>query len=298
MSCISFKEIHDGRAASDDVGDKETTVSYVRVFRAETSLATDDATAIKAHASCPSLGAAHPNNTYARLRNRQFRNETFSKKVWIVTLTYSTKGTDVSGGSQTNPLDTTTRITWRSEQFQKVAIKDKDGNAILNSAQDEYDPPPEKDDSRWIATITKNMVAVPSWLLNYQDAVNSSGFMIDGLSVPARRAKVQSIEIGGWQFQDPYSYRQVTIGIAISRDEYTLKPRDQGFNKLVGGKRVKIMIPELDDNGKKTARTMEPSVPVALNGSGAVVESPTLANAHFNTHYVYNEANFSVLPLV
>jgi hypothetical protein len=289
MSVTSFKQIHEGRGGQIGVEDKtKVKVTHTQVWRAETDSNDDDETVIAAYAGCPEVGDEHPNNPYAHLKTIAFRNESFSKKVWLVTLTYSTDEYE----QQENPLDTTARITWRSEQFQKPIWKDIQGYAITNSAGDFYDPGPERDDSRWVATVVKNMPMVPTWLISFQDAVNSAPFNIDGIPVATRHAKIQSVEIGDWQYHNDTAYRQVTISIAISADEFVLEVLDQGFNYLDGGARKRIMVE--DEDGQKA----EPTTPVQLNGSGAVITSPTPATAVFRTHYIYNTANFGQLPLV
>lgn len=293
MTCTSFQQIHEGRNATDSVDDKgKTAISLVQVWRAETDSASDDATVVAAHASCPLLGTAHPNYAYARLKSRSFNNESFSKKIWLVTLTYSTGIYETNS----NPLNTAARITWRSEQYQRAAVFDKDGVAITNSAGDPYDPAPERDDSRWQATVVKNMPMVPTWLLTYQDAINNAPFIIDGLTVQARKAKVQSVEIGDWQYSSSTAYRQLTLGIAIAKDGFQLDLVDQGFNKLVSGSggytREAILID--DEDGNK----VQPTTPVLLDGAGGVVANPSPATAVKRTHYTYSELNFGLLPLV
>lgn len=296
MTCISFDQIHEGRTASDSLEREGGKITLVQVWRAQTDTNTDDASIVAQHASCPALNTAHPNFPDAYLKQRDFRNESFSKKVWIVTLTYTSAEFSNEGG-QTNPLDMGARISWRSEQYQRIAFKDKDGKAITNSAGDFYDPPAERDDSRWFATVTKNMPLVPAWLLTYQDAINSTAFTIDGLPVAARQAKVQSIELGEWQYANNVKYRPLTLGIAIAKDGFALELLDQGFNKLVAGSggntKTKITVP--DDSGAQVA----PTCPIPLDGSGGVLANPQPGtNEVFRTHYVYSELDFNQLPLV
>jgi hypothetical protein len=332
MSCISFKQIHEGRSASDSLQDGKMSADIVQVFRAVTDDPYDDEFVIAEHEDCPSLGdplvrtigegeEEETVETKCYLKSRSFTNQSFSKTVWHVTLTWGTGEREGGGG---DPLQIEAKITWRSEQFQKPAVFDLNGYAIVNSAGDPFDPPPERDDSRWVATVVKNLAEVPLWLLDYQDAVNSVPFLIDGLEVEERKAKVQSIEISDWQYHPPggnstnvTSFRQVTIGISFCDDTYDLKVLDQGFNYLkplytIGGVNVyrsaKITIE--DEQGNVT----EPTSPMPLDGRGQAIKEksdepviggdgypilyPARANSVFLVHRVYKERDFNLLPLV
>ena len=292
MSVLTFKEIHNGRSGSDSVNDKGIEVKYVRVYRVTTDDATDTAEDILSHASCPGWGNYHPDNTHAFVKSRTATNEAFSKKVWIATIQYSTSSKEY----QSSPLDDPAKVTWDTEQFQRVAFKDKDGDAIVNSATDFYDPPPERDDSRWAVVVSKNVAAVPTWLIDYQDAINSVPFVIGGLTIAAYAAKMQAIRICDIQWRESVSFYVLTMTITLAKDTHILKVLDQGFNKLVSGSGgdtlTKIFIPDADGTD------VEATTPVLLDGSGAQLTSPSPSTAVFNEHHVYAELDFNALPLV
>jgi hypothetical protein len=284
MSVTSFKEIHRGRAASFTLSDSgEAKDIYVRVFLALTDSQYDDGETVKSHIDCPKRADVFPNNVYAYCKNIDARNLDESKKAWHVTCRYDTgrQWTD-------NPLNDPADISWDAEQFQRPAYKDKDGDAILNSANDYYDPLPRRDDSRWAVTVRKNLAAVPSWILNYQDAINSSSFWLDGLFVLTRKAKMQKVGVSSWQHRDGIPFRIVTMLIHVAKDGFSLEILDQGFHYLDGSDKKHI----LDDEG------VEVTTPALLDGSGAVLSSPSPSTAVFNTHNVYDELDFRALPLV
>lgn len=291
MAVVTFKEIHNGRKGDDKLGDV-LTASLVRVFRVVTDSATDDHETIALHASCPNYGDVHPNNSLAYVKKRSIVNQMFSKKVWLVTVTYSTEWKVQE--YQEDPTAEAAKITWRSEQFVAPASRDKDGNAVVNSAGDLFDPPEERDDSRWVATIRKNMQGVPSWIFQYQDAINSRAFQLDGLGIPAYYAKMQAIEIGEQQVQNDISYRVLTMHMTLKLNTHIFYILDAGFNRIDpndSSKRVKITV--LDDQGNRT----EPTAPWPLNGSGAPIQNPTTSNNQHVTYHVYPELDFNYLPL-
>lgn len=234
MTCISFKQIHEGRSASDSADDKgKYTVTTTQVWRAETDCNTDTEYDIALHPDCPSIGAEliktvvideEPTTVYTGqyLKSRSFSNQMFSKRVWHVTLTYSSDNIEINSS---DPLQTEAVITWRSEQFQKPAL-------IVNSSGDPYDPPIEIDDSRIIATVVKNVAQTPLWLMDYRDAVNSVPFNLDGLVIGERQAKLQDVQISGWMSQNRISYRQIQMSIALSDDTFDIQALDAGFNQL------------------------------------------------------------------
>ena len=280
MSVLTFDEIHNGRDGGDDESQGRLVRRYSRVFRAVTDNNSDDASVVLA--SAPSYGAVYPKDMRAYCRSRSARNESFSKRVWIVTCLYSTERE-----IQESPLDDPPSVEWGTEQFQRPFYKDTDGDAILNSAGDQYDPPVEGDDSRWTATLTRNVSAVPAWLLTYADAVNSSAFTLDGIAIGERQAKIQAIRLSPVQERNDIVYRVLTITFHFSSD-WRLEVLDAGFREKVSDEMKRI---------KNDGDSEWPTVPVCLNGSGAVLENPTPATAKYNTHTLYEEKSFATLPL-
>ncbi len=279
MSVTSFLEIHDGRDGADDVRGRTAVRRYTRVFRATTNDDFDDANTVVAHASCPRLGTVYPNDIGAWCKGR--RANSINKRLWIVTATYSSERE-----MEEDPAADPPQFTWSTQQFQKPFAKDRNGKAIVNSAGDPYDPPVEGDDSRWSCTVTRNVASVPTWLLGYKDAVNSAAFTIDGISVNAGAAKLQSINIGPLQTRNDISFRQLSLTITFA-ESFDAEVLDAGFHYK-------------DDDDRKAITLADgsyPTAPVLLDGAGAVLANPNQDNAVYNTHEIYQEKSFSVLPL-
>lgn len=279
MSVTSFLEIHDGRDGADDVRGRTAVRRYTRVFRATTNDDFDDANTVVAHVSCPRLGTVYPTDIGAWCKGR--RANSINKRLWIVTATYSSERE-----MEEDPAADPPQFTWSTQQFQRIYVKDRNGKAIVNSAGDPYDPPVEGDDSRVSCTVSLNVASVPSWVLTYKDAVNSAAFTIDGISVNAGSAKVQSINIGPVQSRNDISFRQLSLTLTFAAS-FAAEVLDAGFNYKDDAERKKITL--ADGN--------EPTAPVLLDGSGAVLANPTLDNAVYNSHDIYTEMDFSALPL-
>jgi len=286
MSVLTFKEIHNGRDGDDDGKARR----YTRVFRATTSSNSDDAAVVLL--SAPAYGAVYPADMAARCQRRGARNESFSKRIWIVTCNYSTERE-----LQENPLQDAAEITWETDSGQKPVAKDRDGKAYLNSAGDPFDPPAMMDDSDWVANIQKNVAQVPAWFRTYKDAVNSDAFTLDGLDVEIGEAKLSNIRLGRWEERNDIRYRSLSMSIGIKEVDvankkygWMIETQDAGFHKkdpTDATKRVKITL----------ADGSEPTAPVLLDGSGAVLANPSLDNAEFVRCNAYNAQPFSILPL-
>lgn len=287
MSVTSFKQIHHGRSGETSTKSGKTIRTYTRTFRVVTNSNFDDAAVVQGDPRCPRVGNLYPWDRAAYCKSISPRNEGFSKRVWIVTATYSTEREITE-----NPLHEAAEIDWNTEPYQRAYYKDRDGKAILNSAGDYYDPPVTGDDSRWVVTITKNLSSVPKWILGYRDAVNSDGCYIDGIYVAAGYAKIMAVRVSKWQSRNEIWYRTLSLTIALSDIGWAREELDQGFREIDPTDTTKKKRRRIKDGSKYVCS------PVLLDGSGHVLENPTPDSAKFNTHHIYREKAFGdVLPL-
>jgi hypothetical protein len=253
------------------------------VFRLTTSSQTDNAFTVGSNGSLPVIGNTFPSDGNAYCTNLDVQCIR-GWRIWDVTATYSTERV-----LNTVPTSDPTYITWDTEQFQKPATQDKDGKGVVNSAGDPFIPAEQMDDSRRIVTVQKNLTAVPSWILSYQDAVNSDAFTVDGHSVAIGEAKMQRVSVGPPEIRNGTTFRQVTFVIALRRDGWAYKILDQGYNEknpAAPTGRQPIYI-----------KGHIPSGPVLLDGTGKAQTDPKTANAVFLTFNVYKQQAFSSLPL-
>jgi len=287
----------------------KTVTTRKRHFWAKTNAKTDDDVTVLAYVSCPVVGDAHPNDAdcYCIQRSATNRNDSY---VWDIDCHYSDEFE-----IKTNPLLDPAKIQWNTEQFQTPVWRDRDGNAIINSAGDPFDPPAEKDDSRWTAVITKNVAAIPAWFFAFQDAVNSSSFTLDGKTIAAGEAKMSGINVSETQERNGVSYRVLTMtmhfrgegddagssgyGTGGGSDEFEpweLVMLDAGMRELsnVGsGSGGDAELRHIKNPGDG-----EPvSSPVPLDGAGEALDSPTPGTAVYLGFEVYFERDFNLLPL-
>ncbi len=234
------------------------------------------------NASLPIIGNAHPEDANAFCVSLQVEN-TAPWAGWTVTANYSDERT-----IDDTPTDDAASISWGSEQFQKPAVFDLSGNLIVNSAGDPFDPPAMMDDSRRVVTVEKNLAVVPTWILDYQDAVNSDAFTVDGVSIGIGKAKMQNVTVSPRQRRNGTIFRTVTFTIHLQRDGWLLDILDAGFREKVSGGRRNIK-----NNGDGEA----PTAPVPLDGNGQPIDDPTPTNCVFLQFAVYKTRPFSSLPL-
>jgi len=312
MAVTSVKEIHDGRDGEEEAGDHGSSKrTYTRVFRVTTDSNMDEAVTVTQGVGI-ALGDAYPTDPSARCRRFRARNESFSKKVWIVTYSYST-GPEIEEDPTNDPAE----ITWSGQVFEAEYYQDKWGDFICNSAGDYFDPPVKGDKPRWVVTVKKNMAVVPPWILLYQNAVNDAEFILDGVIIPPRCAKVSSIQIGPWEKRNDVAYRQVQLEIPLQagRDvnigSGDAPPGGSGASVRAGGWDAVILDAGLYQkstctgsgggvgSGRKWCTHQGEPVkrPVCLDGNGCQLQDPSPSNAVYLIKYLYEEKDFSILPL-
>ena len=279
MTATFKEEILSGRTARNSKGAR----TYTRKFRVLSNDKTDGPFEVGSTSGLPLIGSPHPEDANAFCIELTVEN-TEPYAGWTVTANYSDERV-----IDDNPTDDAAEINWGSEQFQKVAVVDRDGNLIVNSAGDLFDPPAMIDDSRRVVTVSKNLATVPSWILDYQDAINSDTFTIDGISIGVGKAKMQAVTVGPKQRRNSTVFRTVNFTIHLQRDGWVLDILDAGFNRIPTG-----------DTSNRVPITLDgvlPSAPYPLNGAGAPLKNPSPTNCVFRSFNVYKTRTFSTLPL-
>ena len=237
---------------------------------------------VGSNASLPKIGSLHYDDAAARCRSLQIsRASGKDKHNWIATANY-----DTQVAYEINPLNDPADIQWDGDNFEEVAVFDRNGQACLNSAGDPLQDL-FRERSRRIVTVIKNVSAVPSWIITNEDAVNSSSFTVDGFSVPTGKAKLSAPRLGRWESRNGYTFRQMTMVFKLNKDGWASQPLDAGFRYKNGTRR------DIITNSDGTL----PSTPVALNGSGAVLANPSPTNAVFLSFNLYPAYDFNLLPL-
>jgi hypothetical protein len=125
--------------------------------------------------------------------------------------------------------------------------------------------------------------------MTYQDAVNSSSFVVDGVTIGAGLAKMQNISVSPRQSRNGTSFRTVTFSIHLQKQGWQSKQLDAGFRQIGYGGALENIRNEGDDE--------LPAAPVPLDGSGVALTDPSPSTAVYRTDTVYEAKDFSALPL-
>jgi len=275
---ITYKGIGKTQSAENSKGSR----TYIVTFEFQTTLITERAYHVGSMPQVPIIGSPHPDDAGAWVESIQV-DLSEPKYGWTVTVRYSSERE-----LATDPTNDPAVITVHSEQFQKVAETDINGDSVCNSAGDPFDPPYMMDDSRRVISVSKNMSGHPSWILSYTDVVNSDSFVVKGVPYAVGVGKVQRVSIGETQTRNGVPFVVVTLEIHCQRDGWILRPLDAGFREKSGAGMINIL---------NTIDLERPSAPVPLNGSGLAQAQPTSASAVYGAYTIYTTAAFSALPL-
>ena len=226
MAVIDAVLITEGTDATAD----ETTAS--ETWRVTTDNPLDDGFLVGASSMIPQLFQAHPSYP---VRVAQVSPQRISGQFthWDVGVKYSSKVKD----TDENPLDKPVDVTIDGELFQAPYYIDQNGNACVNSANDPYDPPLMRDDSRDVITLVENVASYDFQTQRlYRNSVNSDVFSINkpgltGTIFPPGLAKMQTFS-GTSQEKDGVTYWQRTLKIEIKEDGWLDRPLDQGFHYI------------------------------------------------------------------
>lgn len=167
--------------------------------------------------------------------------------------------------------------------YERIVDSDVvNGNAILNSAGDPFDPPVTSDDSRLVLTFTRNELFYDIELADLvRDTINESawrGFDTGTVKASAPRASRQYHPRIGW-------FWRVTYVFHLNRDGWDKVVLDAGMRKKVTGGQAVI----LTKDGAPVAS------PVPLNGSGNQLADG--ADPVWLTFATYRAIDFSIFNL-
>lgn len=230
------------------------------------------------------IGDAHPVIASAFLRRLNPSLEGENRFVWRVTGEYEQ---GVLPSWPGNPLEAPTQVTWGSSAFTAPAVEDIDGNAIVNSAGQPFDPPLTIERRALAATISYNSETFDADQADeFEDSVNIAATQVANLNVGARVAKIE--EMGAVkQFYRDIEYWAVTIKVALNKNTWDRQVLDQGIFAL-----------DDDDNLVRMATDdgEEVTEPLKLDGSGKKLD-PQTANPVYLIYKTFEEKNFATLNL-
>jgi hypothetical protein len=252
--------------------------------------------------------------------------------IWFVTGTYKSpgrdqdhhQGTDDNGKPTTDPLQFHDEIEMHYAQHSRPVLTAKlispafpgrqagSYGPVTNSARSVFDPPLERDNSRYTLKITKNKKSYPSTTADtYRDTVNSDNFTISkpklGFTRSFSKYTVKMKNIGGsLKFQNDVVFWPVAYEMEIDTEfGWRVDVPDKGFSAsakqgdpdgrggtisgadiIAGNAQVRVL---LDAAGNPVRE------PVFLDGNGQPLQPG--ADVVYLTYAIYDELPYAGLGL-
>jgi hypothetical protein len=252
MAVIEIDELFDGRSGTWDVANGR---GFTRRFRALCSSVLDGPNTVKAALGVrygdKYLLAETTNDQYAYVVSIDAQQEEGDALGWIVTVTYGAFDANTAGGGpDNNPLLQPIDVQWTFRNQEVVCQYDVNGNAILNTAGDPFDPPLVVDDPRPMLTVVRNEASIDlSWLYTYRTAVNSDPFA----GWPPQMARVIQIsprsvfhQFVGWywqvtyefEFNPPMGYRPKILNMGLRKKSQAAANRGQLVPIVINGQPI------------------------------------------------------------
>jgi hypothetical protein len=232
-------------------------------------------------------GTAHPDYSGALARSYSTAAEggTGVKRTYVVTISYESPEPGQIFG---DPVLDAPRIRFGGRKETRIAVKDKDGNPVVNSAYHWFVPPYEIDTTPLTISIERNeTTVVGDTIRSYRDSVNNASVTIAGMTLAARRALMSNWEAASFT-RDGYDRWAHSYTIEIAEGTWDVELLDQGmfyFDSANKKRRIEIGDEPTEE-------------PQRLDGSGGKLAPDALPSAsQYITFRLRKETNWSTLSL-
>jgi hypothetical protein len=229
--------------ASDSNRQEDFHRTYTIKFRVITDDVLDGPNTVLDGNGVPRLGDSYAfgndtdGNATARTFAVKLMTEKDSRRLWEVTVSYSTQGgtsdkQSGGNGSGSSPIDWGWRVSGSFFSHMRAPTKDRNGRALVNLVQEPFLPPPEIDDPQLTIVLEKNhpTFSISTWA-NARGKVNSVA--IWGLE---RR----QLKLRAWPFQvhwvsQSFAYTSSRLEFQVNTNPgFYYEPLNCGFRELVG----------------------------------------------------------------
>ena len=290
MSVIAVKEIHGDRDFESSPGERR----YTRVYHLKTNQRHDEGFVIQAAATAfnfPKVGQNHHKDNDARCVS--VRGINTAGFLWTLTAGYSTDSEKAE-----DPLNDPIEYEWQDERESTTTLKDANGNTMVTSAGQAYDP----HEINGLATVCRWNVNIedgppPDWRFDLargpqsRPTINDRAVIIDGRQFDIGEVLWLGSGLGPTKTRNDVKYRVASIAVAIDQEANWQADRiDEGTEIVDPGNPLQRVKPQLDGDG---------SVPVGkilLDGAGGVLANPSATNIEFNTFDIFTQVDLSVAP--
>ena len=327
MAIISVGEKWENMTLSETAGDGFTAT---RTFQLISDIPDESPAVILQDNRVPQLGNLFPGTTQVFCTERSPSRTAASREEWMLNCAYKSllSQEERDRTKEKDPLQRKATIEWtsqkvmrtyrmikRSDYYQKYTASIEgtfEPKSATNSAGDPFEPMLEYPATEYIAVIKKNVDRIPTWLLDYEDAVNNAplplNFYGTTITVPKGCAKLGAIAMPKSKQENGVEYVQLSFNIHTRqfrklRDGETDAPEPFDDEILDAGMRWRTV--PISDKSKWANVEMEdgssPSLPVPFNGSGREIDASGDAipedKMWWSLVAPYKRRDFSVLPL-
>jgi hypothetical protein len=168
----------------------------------------------------------HALNPRLRLMPIEIKQDSENPSLFVCTLTWTSDKLDPKKVEEDKdadePLDRIPKITIETQFETDSSHIDFTGKIKTNAAGDLFDPPIPGKRSYKVFKIRKNVENLPDWVLEYDDAVNSLPFEIEGQAVDTGCGWLAYVKLGEKQYDGPTPYREASLEIWVKKRR---KPR-------------------------------------------------------------------------
>lgn len=265
MSVTSIVQLWRGRGGSQN---SSAAGKSTKRFRAVTDSPYDDdgdvGVAFEAYWGAPVMYSPHPSRPNLWVTDVDIFNEDPSSLLWLITVQYSSE-LPAENQFQNNPTDRATNDWWEHTRYTvptltgyPIADDLSEGSLsqVVNSAEEAFDPPDERDATRLTIFLTWFVDTVPDWAPFYQDVVNEDDVNYRGQICPAGTLKC-NVKPSPFRIINGYSVREMTATIEFREEGWNAVLLDRGYNYRNNGKLTPIVL-----NGQPVSQ------PALLDGSG------------------------------
>jgi hypothetical protein len=288
--------------------DVESFATYTATYEVITNAVTDGPYTVRQHPELPKHGDTFQNGPSGEVdqsaslvgRKISLREIENSRKVWRAVLRY----TNNPGGLPARDPEDPPLLPWNEPpQISTHAAKDKQAilfdlndRLIASSAGEPYDPVQERDLTKFILRIVRNLQFVDvAFNATYRDCINSDPFF--GCDPDTVKVETPGTVDKLWFGNTPYY--QETWEFAINMEEWLLRLYDYGMYRKVGeGATAKLeLLRDLHNVALTAPRLMDGDGGVLAIGGSPVFISPDQTDLGKNYFEIYRRKAFGPLNL-
>jgi hypothetical protein len=290
MSVVAVKLVPETITAKAIRKGAKQVRTYSRTYKVRTSDGATSEIDILAASGVPAFGSAHPADPTAFLSDKSLSlHKNGLRPIWHVACEW-TNDTDKAMSKSPIYPETPAKISGAWEQEIVPVEVDLNGDPIVNTAGDPFDPPVTEPKPIPTLTIQVNLASgdfSESWMEQFFNAVNADTYR----GKPAGTVLVQDINFTQeiWTNDDgvDITYYAVNIKLAYNKDGWQPSILSQGYRKKDGASLTHIR--------DKEGRDISAPVPLDEDGLPLFGDDVTAANVVYVNPTTKNEVSFSDL---